>query len=205
MGFGCPDPNETVRLRQMGEHMISATLIQAADDDANPLVPNLWEALVAVIGFLALLFVVIKWIAPRFEQAYQDRKASIEGGLNQAEEAKAEAEALKAEYEQNLADARAEASRIREEARTEAAEIVSEAQEKAGAESARIREQAQTQIEAERASAAESLKSDVGALATDLASKIVGEALEDDERSQRVVDRFLADLDADQAEAGASK
>lgn len=189
----------------MGEHMISATLIQAADDDANPLVPNLWEALVAVIGFLALLFVVIKWIAPRFEQAYQDRKASIEGGLNQAEVAKAEAEALKAEYEQNLADARAEASRIREEARTEAAEIVSEAQEKAGAESARIREQAQTQIEAERASAAESLKSDVGALATDLASKIVGEALEDDERSQRVVDRFLADLDADQAEAGASK
>ncbi len=80
---------------------------------------------------------------------------------------------------------------------------MAEAQEKAAAESGRIREQAQAQIEAERAAAAASLKADVGALASELAGKIVGEALEDDARSQRVVDRFLADLDAEQA--GASK
>jgi F-type H+-transporting ATPase subunit b len=48
-----------------------------------------------------------------------------------------------------------------------------------------------------------SLRTEVGTLATDLASKIVGEALEDDDRSARVVDRFLADLEAQQA--GAAK
>ena len=186
----------------MGEHMISASLIQAAED-ANPLLPNPWEALVAAIGFVVLFILVVKVIAPRFETAYQNRVEAIEGGINQAEEAKAEAAALKAEYEQQLADSRAEASRMREEARAEAGQIVAEAQEKAAAEASRIREQANAQIEAERASAAAALKADVGALATDLASKIVGEALEDDARSQRVVDRFLADLDADQSQGAA--
>lgn len=186
----------------MGEHMISASLIQAAEGDANPLFPNMWEALVALLGFLALLAIVYKWIYPAFESAYQNRVEAIEGGLNKAEEAQAEAEALKSEYEQQLADSRAEASRIREEARSEAGQIVAEAQEKAAAEASRIREQAHAQIQAERTSAAEALKSDVGALATQLASKIVGEALEDDSRAQRVVDRFLADLDAEQQNQG---
>lgn len=189
----------------MGEHMISTVLIQAADDDANPLVPATWEIVVAALGFLALLAIVVKVIAPRFETAYQNRVEAIEGGLNKAEEAQAEADALKQQYEQQLADSRAEASRTREEARAEAAQIVSEAQEKAAAEGARIREQAQQQIAAERSAAAASLRSDVGSLATALASRIVGEALEDDARSQRVVDRFLADLDASEDKAGATQ
>lgn len=184
----------------MGEDMIRESLIQAAEYDANPLIPNLWEALVAAIGFVVLLILVIKVIAPRFEKAYQNRVEAIEGGINQAEEAKAEAAAIKAEYEQQLADSRAEASRMREEARAEAGQIVAEAQEKAAAEASRIREQANAQIEVERAAAAAALKADVGSLAAELASKIVGEALEDDARSQRVVDRFLSELDAEQAQ-----
>ncbi len=189
----------------MGEHMISTALVQAAEGDANPLFPNPWEAAVAGIGFLVLLFIVIKWIAPKFEQTYQNRIEAIEGGINQAEEAKAEAAALKAEYEKQLADSRTAAAALREEARAEAAQIVTEAQEKAAAEGARIREQAHAQIEADRAAAAASLRTDVGALATELASKIVGEALDDDARSQRVIDRFLADLDAEQQTQGAAQ
>lgn len=185
--------------------MVSTALIHAADDDANPLIPAPWEIAVSVLGFLVLLIIVMKVIAPKFEATYQQRVQAIEGGINEAEEAKAEAAALKAEYEKQLADSRAAASSTREEARAEAAQIIAEAQEKAAAEGARIREQAQAQIEAERAAAAAQLKADVGALATQLAGRIVGEALEDDARSQRVVDRFLADLDAEQNRAGATQ
>ncbi|WP_028464001.1 F0F1 ATP synthase subunit B [Nesterenkonia alba] len=181
--------------------MISTALIRATEDgdyQANPLIPHPWEMAAAFIGFFVLLFVVIKFVVPKFESTYQERVAAIEGGINEAEEAKAEAEALKAQYEQNLADSRAKASQIREEARAEAAQIVDEARSKAASEAARITEQAQAQIAAERAAAEASLKADVGALATKLAGQIVGEALEDDARSQRVVDRFLADLESDQ-------
>jgi len=47
------------------------------------------------------------------------------------------------------------------------------------------------------------LRSEVGTLATTLAERIVGEALSDDERAARVVDRFLADLETQSA--GAAK
>ena len=178
--------------------MISNGLILAAAEGANPLIPNPWEILVVVVGFLLLMFIVIKFIVPTLEKSYQDRVEAIEGGLAKAEKAQAEANAMMADYESQLADARQEANRIREEARTEGAQIVAEARERAASESARITEQAQAQIAADRAQAAAQLKGEVGTLATTLASKIVGESLEDDARSQRVVDRFLADLDRHQ-------
>ncbi len=52
-----------------------------------------------------------------------------------------------------------------------------------------------TQIEAERQQAVASLRAEVGALATGLAGRIVGESLEDEARQSRVVERFLADLE----------
>lgn len=184
--------------------MISNGLILAAAEGANPLIPNPWEILVTTVGFAVLMFIVVKFIVPDLEKSYTDRVEAIEGGLAKAEKAQAEANAMMADYESQLADARQEANRIREEARTEGAQIVAEARERAASESARITEQAQAQIAAERTQAAAQLKGEVGTLATTLASKIVGESLEDDARSQRVVDRFLADLDRHQS-AGVSE
>jgi F-type H+-transporting ATPase subunit b len=68
--------------------------------------------------------------------------------------------------------------------------------ETAQAESARIVEHGKTQIEAERQQAVTSLRTEVGSLATGLAGRIVGESLEDEARQSRVVERFLADLEA---------
>ena len=73
-------------------------------------------------------------------------------------------------------------------------------------EAARVTASAQAQIEAERQSALVSLRSEVGTLAIDLASGVIGESLTDDRKAQNVVDRFLADLEAsEQAAAGGKK
>ncbi|MBG6189778.1 F-type H+-transporting ATPase subunit b [Arthrobacter sp. CAN_A212] len=177
--------------------------IMAAEEGTSPLIPNLWELLVTLVGFAVLMFIVIKFVMPAFEKTFAERTAAIEGGIAKAEAAQAEANAALDEYKQQLVDARTEANRIREEARAEGAQILAELKEKAGAESARITEQAHVQIEAERQAAVVSLRAEVGTLATDLASRIVGESLSDDQRSARVVDRFLADLETQSA--GASK
>lgn len=185
--------------------MIRADLLLAAAEGANPLVPNWWEVLVTAVGFAILMMIVVKVIVPAFEKAYQTRVDAIEGGLERAEKAQAEANAMMADYQQQLADARVEANRIREEARAEGAQILAELKGKAAEEASRITEHAQTQIAAERHAAINSLRNEVGTLATELASRIVGEALDDDARSQRVVDRFLADLEAEQnSSAGAA-
>ncbi len=78
----------------------------------------------------------------------------------------------------------------------DAAAIVAEAKEQAAVEAARIAATAQAQIEAERTAARASLRSEVGTLAIDLASGVIGESLSDDKRASSIVDRFLADLAA---------
>ncbi|ALO66410.1 ATP synthase F0F1 subunit B [Arthrobacter alpinus] len=184
--------------------MITAEVILASSEGANPLLPNLWEVLVTAVAFAVLLFVVKKYIAPIFEKSYTDRVEAIEGGLEKAEEAQAEANALLEQYKAQLMDARTEANSIRETARAEGSQILADLKAKAAEESARITAQAQVQIEAERVAAVNSLRNEVGTLATSLAGKIVGEALNDDARSNRVVERFLADLE-NQSNAGVTK
>ena len=104
--------------------MISNELILAAGAGANPLLPNPWEILVTAAGFAVLLFIVVKYIAPAFEKSYQDRVTAIEGGLEKAEAAQAEADAILAQYKAQLLEARTEANRIREDAREEGAQIL---------------------------------------------------------------------------------
>jgi len=136
-----------------------------------------------------------KLLLPRAQVMLRERTEQIEGGLERAEETQAEAQRALEQYRQQLAEARHEAARLREEAREQGAQIIAEMREEAQAEARRLTEAANAQIEAERQQALASLRTEVGALATDLAGRIVGESLQDEARQSRVVDRFLDDLD----------
>ena len=170
----------------------------AAETEINPLVPQTAEIVVGLIAFGLLYWFIAKVVAPKFEQLYKERTAAIEGGLSKAEEAQREAAAALEQYQSQLADARGEASQIREEAREQGAAILAEMRQQAQAEAERLVTQAHSQIEAERAAAVVSLRAEVGTLATQLAEKIVGESLTDDDRQRRVIDRFLAEMDEQQ-------
>ncbi len=158
---------------------------------------------VVFVGFAVLLFIVTKYVVPMFEKNFAERAEAIEGGIAKAEKAQAEASAALEEYKQQLTDARTEANRIREEARAEGAQILADLKEKAAAESAASppRHTRRSNPSARRPSCRSA--PEVGTLATTLAGRIVGEALTDDARSARVVDRFLADLE--NQNAGAAK
>nr|WP_206051856.1 F0F1 ATP synthase subunit B [Nocardioides ferulae] len=169
--------------------------MQAAEE-LNPLIPHLSEIILGTAVFLVLLFAVAKFVVPNFERAFAERTKAIEGGLEAAETKQAAADAKLAELEQQLAEARHEAARIREEAREQGAQIIAEMRQQAQTEADRIVGAGKAQIEAERQQAVTSLRAEVGTLATSLAGRIVGESLADDERSARVVDRFLADLES---------
>jgi F-type H+-transporting ATPase subunit b len=171
-------------------------VLLAAEGGANPLIPAIPEIVVGLIAFALLYFVLRKYVTPMFEKAFAERTAAIQGGLEKAEKAQAEAAVALATYRAQLSEARGESSRLREEAREQGAAIIEDMRTQAQAESARIVAAAHSQIEAERQQALTSLRQEVGAMATTLASKIVGEALDDQVRQSRVVDRFLSDLEA---------
>jgi F-type H+-transporting ATPase subunit b len=176
--------------------MLTPLALAAAEEEetSNFLVPN-GTFFIELAAFLLLFYLLARYVIPPINRAMTARQEAIRQEFAEVEDAKEAATKAEEQYKAQLADARKEAARIREEAREQGNVIIAEAKEQAQVEAQRVKEQAQAQIAAERQQALTSLRAEVGTLATSLAGRIVGESLDDDERSSRVVDRFLADLE----------
>lgn len=180
--------------------MVSFILAAAESGEAekafNPILPTAPDLLWSLVIFVGIVSVFMRVFLPRLQKVLDERAELIEGGISKAEEAQAQAAVALEEYTAQLREARTEAAKIREDARHEAAQIIADGREKAHLASERIAETSLKQLEAERKQAVVSLHSEIAGLATDLASKIVGESLADDARQQRVIDSFLTELEA---------
>ena len=172
--------------------------VMAAEEGAptNPFLPAIYDIVWSAIPFAIIVAFFVFFVIPKFRTILDDRASVIEGGIAKAEAAQADAAAALEEYTAQLQEARAEAARIREQARVDGTAILTELKEQATVEAARVTASAKAQIEAERQSAIISLRSEVGLLAIDLASGVIGESLTDDEKASAVVDRFLAELES---------
>ncbi|HEY8318089.1 MAG TPA: F0F1 ATP synthase subunit B [Amnibacterium sp.] len=175
------------------------THIIAAESQASLLIPTLPDLIWGALSFLVLVALFTWKVLPRLNQLLDERSKAIAGRIDEAKHAREEAERVLHQYQEQLAEARTEAGRIRDQAREDGKRIIAELREQASAEAARITAQAQAQIEAERASAVQSLRAEVGSLAIDLASGVIGQHLADDKNASALVDRFLAELDLDTA------
>lgn len=169
--------------------------ILAAEENPNPLLPPLGEIIIGFIAFAVVMIVFFRFIAPRFEQVFRARREAIEGGIERAEAMQAEAKAALEQYRAQLAEARTEAAQIRDQARAEGQQILEELRTQAQEESARIVARGEEQLAANRQSVINELRGQIGALAVDLAGRVVGESLEDESRRRGTVDRFLDQLD----------
>lgn len=168
----------------------------AEGTEPNPVLPIWQEIVVGTIAFVLLCWVLMKFVFPRMEETFRARVEAIEGGIAKAEATQVEANAALAQYREQLAGARAEAAGIRDEARADAASIREDMLAKAREESDRIIIAGRESLHAERAGIIRELRGQMGTLAVDLASRIVGEALDDEARRKGTVDRFLAELDS---------
>src|SRR5260370_16575250 len=160
----------------------------------NPLIPTWPEFIIGTIVFLIIFGLLARVLMPRITKTLAERTELIEGGLARSDEAQAEANQLLNQYREQLAEARHEAARLREEAREQGAQIIAEMRQQAEAEARRITDAAQAQIQAERQQALIALRAEVGTLATELASRIVGESLTAEARQSRLLHRFLDHL-----------
>lgn len=175
--------------------LVLAVAEEGGTHERNPLIPASYELIWGGISFLVFLTVMAKFVLPRARQVLAERSAGIEGKLEQAERDRAEAQALLAQYRAQLDEARDEAARLRDEARAQGETIRQELRVQAEAEQRRILEAGAAQLAAERQQTLASLRREVGQIAVTLASRVVGESLEDDARARRTVDRFLDQID----------
>jgi F-type H+-transporting ATPase subunit b len=163
--------------------------------ESNFLVPNgtFW---VELIAFAIMFYILAKYVVPPINRAMTNRQDAIRQQSADLDQARDAAKSAEDEFRAQITEARHEAARIREEAREQGAAIVAEMREQAQTEANRIVEHAHAQIDADRQQAVTSLRTEVGTLATQLAGRIVGESLDDQARQSRVVDRFLAEIEA---------
>ncbi|PZM95834.1 MAG: F0F1 ATP synthase subunit B [Actinobacteria bacterium] len=170
--------------------------IAAETAEHSPILPIWQELVIGSIAFALLVFVLLRFVMPRMEAMYQARVEAIEGGIKRAEAAQAEANKLLEQYKAQLAEARTEAARIRDDARADAERIRQGILAKAREEADRIIAAGKEQLAAERQTLVRELRAELGELAVDLASRIVGESLADEARRRGTVERFLRELES---------
>jgi F-type H+-transporting ATPase subunit b len=164
-------------------------------EQPNPLLPADYDIIWSSVIFVILLTFFWFKVLPGFKKMLDERAKAIEGRLAEAEEAQKAAERRTATVLAEQEQLRAEASSIREEARAEGATILSELKEQAAKEAERLIESGKSSLLAERDAATRALKAEIGALALELASRIVQEKLQDDKVANKVVDDFIAELE----------
>jgi F-type H+-transporting ATPase subunit b len=177
-------------------------LLASAEGENSILLPATADLLWGTVSFVILIVLFSKFVIPRFNKVLDERAEKIEGGFAKAEAVQLQAKQALEQYNAQLSEARTEASGIRAAADEEKRSIVESARKEAEDKAQATLKRTAEQIDAEKAQAVSSLQKDVGSLALDLASKVVGESLKDDARARAVVDQFIADLERQANEAG---
>ncbi len=157
-------------------------------DAPNPLLPETNEIIWASIGFVVVLLFLWRFGFPAAKKAMEERTAKIQGDIDAAEQAKADAEAVKAEYEAKVADAKAESARIIEEARQAADQLKSDQQARLNDELAQARANAQADIDAAKSRAMDELRTEVSEIAIGAAEQVVGANLDRNAQIQLIED-----------------
>nr|NLD41014.1 F0F1 ATP synthase subunit B [Actinomycetales bacterium] len=161
------------------------------------LIPPWYDIIWSLVAIAIIAIPMVKYVLPKVSALLDERAETIEGGIRAGEQARAEAAELRSRFDEELAAARRDAAAVRDRATEEGKAMVAEARTRADAEAHRIVANANRQIEADRQAAEISLRSDVGLMASELASRIVGETLTDGDMQTRVIDRFLSELEVE--------
>ncbi|HVM02645.1 MAG TPA: F0F1 ATP synthase subunit B [Acidimicrobiales bacterium] len=161
----------------------------------SPILPEASEVVWGSISFFALLFLMWKFAYPGIKKGMDGRTNRIRENLDDAERVKAEAQSVLEEYQRQLADARNEANRIIEDARQTAEQLRRDLMQRAEAEVAELRQRSRDDIAAAMHRASADLQGRVGAMAIELAEKVV-EANLDRDANMRLIDGFIASVGA---------
>lgn len=158
-------------------------------------VPQMYDVFWSFVILLVLVLFFYKFFLPKFQAIFDERAKKIQGNIDKAAKDRQDATAAKKHYEQQVSQARVEASKIRDDARAEASHIISDARNRAQAEANQITTNAERSIDSQRRQALVSLRGEVGALATALAGKILGTKLQDDSVQSSMIDSVLQGFD----------
>ncbi len=161
----------------------------------NPILPATDELVWGTVAFLVIFVALWKFAIPALKKTMAARTAKIEGDLGAASKAKADADAMLADYNAKLADAKAQSDRIIDEARQQAEAVRKDMIARAEEDARSIKAKATDDLNAQADRIKADLQSHVKSLSLELAEKVVGANMNRDTNSA-LVDRYIAELGA---------
>ena len=153
-----------------------------------------WTFIAQILNLFIQAYLIKRFLFKPINEVLQKRQKMADQNIAEAKKAKEDAEAVKAEYESSMSDARGEASRIIEDAKKDAGiraeEMIKQAEGEAGA----IRAKAESDIRLERKKALNEVKDEIGSLAMDIAGKVVEKEIHESEH-KALIDEFLQNVE----------
>jgi F-type H+-transporting ATPase subunit b len=161
----------------------------------SPILPATNELIWGAIAFVILFFLLAKFAYPTIKKGMDDRADKIRTSIDEAEQARTDAERILEEYQRQLADARSESARIIEEARQAADRLRQDLKRQAETEVSEQRARAREDIEAQVQRAMADLQARVSELAIELAEKVVERSL-DRETNMQLIENYINQVGA---------
>ena len=155
-----------------------------------------WTFLAQICNLMIQLVIFKKLLLNPVKKVIAERKAKADSQIADAEKLRTEAEAMKAEYEQNLQNARTEANQIVAAAQKTAAARSEELLGEARAQAAALKQKAEADIAQERKKAVNEVKDEIGGMAMEIASKVVEREIKEADH-QDLIDEFIKNVIAE--------
>ena len=152
-----------------------------------------WTFLAQICNLMIQLVIFKKLLLNPVKKVIAERKAKADSQIADAEKLRTEAEAMKAEYEQNLQDARTEANQIVAAAQKTAAARSEELLGEARAQAAALKQKAEADIAQERKKAVNEVKDEIGGIAMEIASKVVEREISEKDHKD-LIDEFIKNV-----------
>ncbi len=152
-----------------------------------------WTFLAQICNLMIQLVIFKKLLLNPVKKVIAERKAKADSQIADAEKLRTEAEAMKAEYEQNLQNARTEANQIVAAAQKTAAARSEELLGEARAQAAALKHKAEADIAQERKKAVNEVKDEIGGMAMEIASKVVEREIKEADH-QDLIDEFIKNV-----------
>ena len=152
-----------------------------------------WTFLAQICNLMIQLVIFKKFLLKPIKQVIAARKAKADSQIADAQKLRTEAEAMKAEYEQNLQNARNEANQIVASAQKTAAARSEELLGEARAQAAALKQKAEADIAQERKKAVNEVKDEIGGIAMEIASKVVEREISEKDHKD-LIDEFIKNV-----------
>ena len=152
-----------------------------------------WTFVAQICNLMIQLVIFKKLLLNPVKKVIAERKAKADSQIADAQKLRTEAEAMKAEYEQNLQNARNEANQIVASAQKTATARSEELLGEARAQAAALKQKAEADIAQERKKAVNEVKDEIGGMAMEIASKVVEREIKEADH-QDLIDEFIKNV-----------